>query len=107
MTSDQFFEFIKKVKPFTSRKESDTQYLKLACQPCLVCGEKPDAMGVFVPNNHQDFGAAENKERVVFYSICKNDLSRLQAEPEGGPTMSFIETKIKREVESGIKAYNA
>jgi len=43
---------------------------RLAGEPCVICGAPSDGMGVFVPDNPEEYGAAAGKCRFIFYQIC-------------------------------------
>lgn len=38
---------------------------------CLLCGEKPEYVCIFLPDDPQLFGAAEGKQRLIRYCICE------------------------------------
>lgn len=37
---------------------------------CLVCGGKPYVLGVFIPQNAVEWGAAPGKTRFIRYCLC-------------------------------------
>lgn len=40
--------------------------------PCMICSTIPCfSGGVFVPNNSQEYGGIEGKQRVMIYLLCK------------------------------------
>jgi hypothetical protein len=37
---------------------------------CLLCGAAPAVIGVFVPENPQEYGAIKGKTRFIRYCLC-------------------------------------
>ena len=48
---------------------------------CLLCGANPSVIGVFVPENPQEYGAAKGKNRFIRYCLCSQCYSK-QGTPE-------------------------
>lgn len=43
--------------------------------PCILCGGRSDAWGVFVPEgkkNQELYGALDGKTRALFYALCES-----------------------------------
>ena len=43
---------------------------------CVLCGGKPDCIGIFAPENSQACGAADGKSRFVRYCLCEKCKSK-------------------------------
>jgi hypothetical protein len=39
-------------------------------QPCVLCGQKSDGCGVYVPTDSVQFGGTNGQQRVIVYSLC-------------------------------------
>jgi hypothetical protein len=37
---------------------------------CLLCGAGPSVIGIFIPDNPQEYGAAKKKTRFIRYCLC-------------------------------------
>jgi hypothetical protein len=48
--------------------------MQLVC--CILCGDVASLVGVFVPHNSQQFGAAPGKQRFIQYPICEDCMRR-------------------------------
>lgn len=53
---------------------TDSQYKSIIDQcsqaPCLLCGNAPDAIGIFSPTDSTQYGAGPGRSKQFFYSIC-------------------------------------
>ena len=38
---------------------------------CIICGEPPAVIGIFVPDDAQKYGAPEKKMRFIRYCLCE------------------------------------
>ncbi|MFA5643885.1 MAG: hypothetical protein WC949_04975 [Candidatus Paceibacterota bacterium] len=43
----------------------------LAGDKCLLCGDTPSVIGIFIPDDPQKWGAAPSKKRFVRYCLCE------------------------------------
>lgn len=43
---------------------------------CLICGDKPKFIGVYIPGNSQLYGAPAGKTRFVRYCLCEKCQSK-------------------------------
>jgi len=43
---------------------------------CILCGGKPNCIGVFAPEDSQAYGAPAGKSRFVRYCLCENCKSK-------------------------------
>lgn len=62
---------------------------------CLLCGSKPDVIGVFVPDDPAAFGGVQGKTRMIRYCLC----SMCQRKPDA---QDRIEKVIRAEVAGGV-----
>jgi hypothetical protein len=41
-----------------------------AIKSCVLCGKRPDMIGIVIPDNPEDFGANPGEPRTILYGIC-------------------------------------
>lgn len=60
-------------------------------RPCLLCGKPFATIGLFIPNDSEEFYAPPGKTRVVAYSLCKKHAGKKRPSTK---TLNAIEIKI-------------
>lgn len=48
---------------------------------CMVCGGKPEVIGLFVPEDPSSWGAPKGKTRIVRYCLCAR-CARAESTPD-------------------------
>lgn len=61
---------------------------------CILCGGKPDVIGVFVPEDSESWGAPKGKTRIVSYCLCTKCA-------KGGNVQERVEKIIRAELSGG------
>jgi hypothetical protein len=56
------FNYIKLIESLINTNNTDNK--------CLLCENKPDNIGIFVPDISIEFGGSTNKQRIIKYLIC-------------------------------------
>ena len=64
---------------------------------CLLCGGKPDAIGIFIPKDAEKFGGIKGKTRLIRYCLC----AKCQAKKD---TPENVEKVITAELIGGCHA---
>jgi hypothetical protein len=65
---------------------------------CILCGDVPSVIGVFVPDDPQKWGAAPGKKRFVRYCLCEKCKAK-------GDTPNLVEKVLLVELSGGGAVY--
>ncbi len=53
-----------------TREEAEAA-VRVAGRKCYLCGKPADLVGIFFPDNPQQYGAPAGKARLVIYGLCQ------------------------------------
>jgi hypothetical protein len=73
----------------------DTLTHKMAGDTCLLCGEPPEVIGIFQPENPAAWGAMPGKTRYIRYTLCSKCRAKSDA-PEN------VEAVIRASMDGGM-----
>lgn len=94
-TRGKLISFLKKLGLIYRDNQTDEQSERFLekvyenTKECFLCGDKPHALGTFVPDDSPRWGAIKGKQRIFFYALCQKCL-KLNTASKG----AMVENKL-------------